>query len=328
MWPFWPSGARADGPVAELELPFELRSVGEARRWVASMLAGWSEDGVRAATLVASEMVANVMLHARTAAHLVADVHGDRLRVEVSDGDSRLPAVKHYADDAPTGRGLRLVGGLAEAWGVERRPGGKAVWAVVADRPWPAGVSFGPSAGDPPLQPEPPAEGGGTAPVEVRLLAAPLEVLAEAQSHHDELLREFAFLPGSRHLSARLDALAHRVEAHFSSTESYLRSEIARAATAGEAVVDLRVVLSRAAWMDMQELVGLLDEADVYCERMELLTLASSIPVRGLRRWMIEEFHRQSGGAEPRPWPDPGAGGAGTAPPSGAGQAPAASGES
>ena len=56
-----------------------------------------------------------------------------RLRVEVFDGDSRPPVLVVADADATSGRGLRIVAGLADDWGwrTSSRDGisGKAVWA-------------------------------------------------------------------------------------------------------------------------------------------------------------------------------------------------------
>ncbi|MYS14013.1 ATP-binding protein, partial [Streptomyces sp. SID4982] len=51
-----------------------------------------------------------------------------RLRVEVEDSSSALPRRREPQDDGVSGRGLLLVDMLADAWGVEARGGGKAVW--------------------------------------------------------------------------------------------------------------------------------------------------------------------------------------------------------
>jgi hypothetical protein len=287
---------------------------------VGELVSGWSEEGASAAELVVSELVANAMLHARTVVRVQADVRSDRMELHVVDGDGRLPTVKAYGDNAPTGRGLRLVSGLSEEWGAERRPGGKAVWAVLRDSAWPDRSALRPASpaaeGDEP----PAAVAAGT--VDVRLRGVPLELLAEGTAHYDELLRELAFVGGSRHFSARLDELARAVQEHAGPTGLRVRSEIEDAGAAGAPTVDLRLLLAPGAWAALRDLLALLDEADDFCERMELLTLASSPGLRRLRRWSVAEISRQMAGAPARPWDGPRAGeGDG-------GQAPAASRES
>lgn len=288
--------------MPELLLPFDPASVGAARRWVGSWLGGWSEEGRSAATLVASELVANVVLHAQTECRVDLSLDGERCRLAVADRDRRAPIVKHYAGDAPTGRGLRLVGRLSENWGVAPRPDGKEVWAVLCDRPW--------AAKDPTLDEIPLLDGGAPSPgpvldrpIEIRLQGVSLSLLLEAQEHNDELRREFAFLAGSRHLSVRLDALAREVGGHFGPVADGIRTEVDRAAAGGRATVDLRVQLSPAGWRALQSMSELLDQADEYCERAELLTLASSAALRSFRRWYTGEIRRQLHGGMPTRWP-------------------------
>ena len=74
---------------------------------------------------------------ARRPAHAVTPAVGtpglttdaeDRLRIEVSDEDSRLPRFEPVGDDALGGRGLTLVAALAGAHGVRASDLGKTVW--------------------------------------------------------------------------------------------------------------------------------------------------------------------------------------------------------
>jgi anti-sigma regulatory factor (Ser/Thr protein kinase) len=115
-------------------LPGETSSVPAARRFVERTLEGWSLDPLAwAAALLISELTANACLHARTqlAVTLTRTAEGD-VRLEVRDGSAVVPRMRRYAEEATTGRGLRLVGELASQWGVEQVAGGKVVWAVLA----------------------------------------------------------------------------------------------------------------------------------------------------------------------------------------------------
>ena len=80
--------------------------------------------------LVMTELVANAVLHARTEMILALELHGDGVRISVTDGSHVLP---HWSPSSPTslsGRGLPLVARLSERWGVDSLPdGGKSVWA-------------------------------------------------------------------------------------------------------------------------------------------------------------------------------------------------------
>lgn len=59
------------------------------------------------------------------------------MRVEVEDGSSALPHRRDAGYSGVSGRGLQLVEGLADEWGVESRGNGKCVWCefIVPDRP-------------------------------------------------------------------------------------------------------------------------------------------------------------------------------------------------
>jgi hypothetical protein len=59
--------------------------------------------------LLTTELVANAVVHARSAVELVASHLGDLVRVEVHDDDEVQPALRQAAEDATSGRGLGLV---------------------------------------------------------------------------------------------------------------------------------------------------------------------------------------------------------------------------
>lgn len=107
-------------------------SAAAARRWSRGITQGWG----MAATgdlvcLVASELVTNAVLHARSELEVVLEV-GDRVRLEVHDRSVRLPAMRTSSALTATGRGLRLVELLARTWGADPTAGGKLVWCEFA----------------------------------------------------------------------------------------------------------------------------------------------------------------------------------------------------
>lgn len=119
-------------PHAEVTLPAEASSVPTARHFVESILSSWGHpDQGWAAALLISELSANCTLHARTAFTVGVDLAGGEVRLHVSDGSLRTPAVRDYGTSATTGRGLRLVDELSAGWGVDLRDDGKTVWAVL-----------------------------------------------------------------------------------------------------------------------------------------------------------------------------------------------------
>ena len=97
------------------------------------MLTGLTDRVADAVTLAASELVANVVQHtpAKTGTLQVwARRSQSLLRLEVKDSNPTVPQMSAPTRDEGTGRGLRLVAGLAESWGVEPSPAdGKIVWA-------------------------------------------------------------------------------------------------------------------------------------------------------------------------------------------------------
>ena len=89
------------------------------------------------AVQLTSELATNVVDHAHTDFAVLIGRHGDRVRVEVSDGARIMAAsVEAEADnDAEHGRGLRLLEALSIVWGVSTRRGGKAVYFEVDAEP-------------------------------------------------------------------------------------------------------------------------------------------------------------------------------------------------
>jgi anti-sigma regulatory factor (Ser/Thr protein kinase) len=113
-------------------------SVARARRWSEAVLVELeAEELSDTMVLLVSELVSNVVLHARTPCTLQIERTGARVRVEVRDGSDRLPAAAARGDVlAPSGRGLLLVEALSAASGVESEPlGGKRVWFELAVAP-------------------------------------------------------------------------------------------------------------------------------------------------------------------------------------------------
>jgi anti-sigma regulatory factor (Ser/Thr protein kinase) len=85
---------------------------------------------VDVALLLVSELVTNAVRHAGGGDFEVrVTVDDGGLRVAVHDADTHPPSVRPRADFSSGGLGLRIVEGLAEAWGFSSEPtGGKTVW--------------------------------------------------------------------------------------------------------------------------------------------------------------------------------------------------------
>jgi anti-sigma regulatory factor (Ser/Thr protein kinase) len=128
---------------AELTLPAQATSPARARRFLSATLAAWDLDGGDDALLVVSELATNALLHARTGMTVrVAQLADDTISVSVTDGGAAMPAPRRFSLDSGTGRGLRLLDTVGDAWGTDRLPGGgKVVWCRLrlgADRAYAA----------------------------------------------------------------------------------------------------------------------------------------------------------------------------------------------
>jgi len=121
--------------------PLDPTSASAARRFVTDVLTQWHlERLIHQATLMASELVTNSVLHTSGELELALSADAARLRVEVLDHSERLPTLQNPDIDAPGGRGLLIIEALADQWGVNVRGAGKAVWFEIllgADAPVP-----------------------------------------------------------------------------------------------------------------------------------------------------------------------------------------------
>ncbi|HET6809661.1 MAG TPA: ATP-binding protein [Acidimicrobiales bacterium] len=120
-----------------LDLESRPDLVRAARRFVRQVLANWElPEFVDDAELVASELVSNAVLHARTALRLTVSSEGlGAVRIEVYDENPRMPTTTATPLHATSGRGLLSVAALASAWGTEDRGDGKVVWARLGRPP-------------------------------------------------------------------------------------------------------------------------------------------------------------------------------------------------
>lgn len=124
--------ALAASGTAAVGLPADASAGPLARQALVRTFVGWGlldEEWTDDAELVVSELVGNAVRHGDTGVVLQLDRVGDAVRFMVSDDSTDLPAARSGGELAEGGRGLLIVEALAEQWGVERRPGGKAVWA-------------------------------------------------------------------------------------------------------------------------------------------------------------------------------------------------------
>ena len=93
-------------------------------------LAPWPRDTVETVELIASELATNAVRHAHTSFAMTIEANGE-IRVEVSDSGGGRPTALSPEPRDLTGRGLRIVEALSDAWGVTLRPEGKTVWCTL-----------------------------------------------------------------------------------------------------------------------------------------------------------------------------------------------------
>lgn len=218
-------------------------STRSARGFVTTALRDWGYSSlVDDAILCTSELAANAVLHARTPFEVVVRRTFDGVRVEVVDERPRhLPVpVPHEGLGGPvaalrvTGRGLQIVGSLAERWGITTSPDAKSVWFELL----PHGAPEAPTAPIVVLGAPPPARDGE---VHLKLRDLPVATAVASGVQVEELIRAVQ-------LGLADDVLDAGERAHFfelldRSTTARLpgRLEAFRAAAAGEVTYDLEL---------------------------------------------------------------------------------------
>ncbi|MEE1940804.1 SpoIIE family protein phosphatase [Streptomyces sp. TRM 70361] len=129
-----PAAAEEDGrAVVVREYPPVSDAVPVARQVVSDTMHGWGLG--RLATdmmLIADELVANAVRHARTPLRMELRRAEDRIVLEVTDSSSEEPRLVTSAPGEFGHRGIFLVDAIAARWGTRRVAGGKVVWAEVA----------------------------------------------------------------------------------------------------------------------------------------------------------------------------------------------------
>ena len=267
------------------------------------------------ASLAASELATNVVLHARSDFLLqVTGLPDGAVRISCYDTSPVLPSPQNDASGSAVGRGLRLVAEITDNWGVERVEEvadlgtGKEVWfelGAARQKPVPSAlrVDYDPTAAD--LLSTPPIPHDLL--VEVQLKNTPLRLLAREMERHRELMREMALVAlagADERVPTALIALADELAGYRgvgAATDAQRDAAIAR----GEVSMDLVYQLPPAVGPACSRLNELLDEADEFCRRESMLTLASPPLGLAVRRWYLGEVASQIGGAAALPWSGP-----------------------
>ena len=117
---------------ALVHLTPDSSSLREGRRFVAETLRAWRVDErrIEPVLLVANELVANAIVHARSAPVLSLEEAGPDLVLRVTDSSPNAPVPRAATPDESGGRGLIIVEALADRWGFDAHSSGKVVWVT------------------------------------------------------------------------------------------------------------------------------------------------------------------------------------------------------
>ncbi|WP_405863719.1 SpoIIE family protein phosphatase [Streptomyces sp. NBC_00005] len=114
--------------VASCSLPDDPRAAGQARDYIRKQLDAWGLDELTLTTeLLASELIGNVVRHAKGPIHLRL-LRSRSLTCEVYDGSLTTPRIRHASYTDEGGRGLQLVAALSRRWGARYLHDGKCIW--------------------------------------------------------------------------------------------------------------------------------------------------------------------------------------------------------
>lgn len=206
--------------------------------------------------LLLTELITNVIIHARTEFEIFLEPSGTGVRVEVRDDNPIMPVAGSLSAAALSGRGLTLVQSMSTRWGAHHNPaGGKTVWFEVV----PGAVE------SPPLEEvdallamwddstDYPPEPGKASLVEVVVPDLPVRQLVAAKAHMEDLLREVQLVllgNDQRPLAiprwSTLVEIARRLDAAadaFAEGRRQIRLQALTAATRGQDLVTLHLYL-------------------------------------------------------------------------------------
>lgn len=122
----------------EIGLAGDPTSAREARAFVRMAIEGQvTVETLQDVLLVASEMVSNVIRHARTPLTLSLELHDAHIRLAVTDGEppvrpaDHTPADREATAESESGRGMGIIDAVSRGWGIGDTPIGKSIWAEI-----------------------------------------------------------------------------------------------------------------------------------------------------------------------------------------------------
>lgn len=131
--------SNAERPTCGFTVAAAVDAVPSARRQVAALAKGLglpvSDEALETVELLASEVIANAVLHSGAPCDVAVTRIDERLRIEVTDTDLSLPSAVEAGPNDESGRGLLLVDALADAWGTQPEPCGKTTWFEITPEP-------------------------------------------------------------------------------------------------------------------------------------------------------------------------------------------------
>jgi PAS domain S-box-containing protein len=281
-------------------------SAREARRLVIAELAPLhvSEDVVDTARLLVSELVTNVVLHARTDMELSVQASAAVLRIGVSDGSRRVPTSRHYAATAATGRGMSLVAELSTDHGTEVTADGKIVWVTLNLRP---GHSVAPATPASPTTTTALPSASATPPLTVLFARAPTVLYRAFAQQAEGLLREYllAEYGGDNDAghTARLGVAAGALGLLTDAVDLAISEQ-----ASGGRDVEVTLAVPPSSVDDFAVLQAVLAEAVTMADAGALLAPPSQPEIVALGDWFCRQVADQSRGNAPRPWLRPGGG--------------------
>lgn len=296
--------------VLAIDRPGRAVALAHVRRLVEAQLINAGLGSlVDEATIAATELTTNALIHTDSEVSVSVETHPALLRVAVQDG-SPIPPVPGALDDTSMcGRGLLLVTQLATRWGFEpASSGGKRVW-----------FEMQPGAGRPAEQldaselldmwfeDEAPASapswaGSAAAPDmrSVRLADVRADLLHGAKSHLDDLVRECLLVAESAtssdtvrdelgRLARRLTGLSVRLV----SFRNQVRRQALAAGASSDVFITLELTLPTSLRPVLAEYRDVLDEVDELSERGVLLAGVDTREHLEFRRWKLDRITEQ-----------------------------------
>ena len=156
------------------------------------------------------------------------------------------------------------------------------------------------------------SEAGSEELITVHVLGLPTGLQVQAQQQNDELTRELMLVAeqmrqrgNAADLPVRFVEMVSTLSGRYAIFTAEQEAQLTAAIAAGQPTIDLTYTLPASAAAAAGALGEILDEADEYCRQGQLLlTLATPPELVAYRRWFLDQFVDQAGGAAPVSWSD------------------------